>query len=107
MSAGVRILWSVWALMVMSTGLLWAIDYEYTREAILVTVSFFAGAEILGAFVNETFSQFVGRSVTHPVLRWALGVAQATLAMLLLHPLVGAVLFLVLPIHYVAMRDQP
>lgn len=103
---GVRVLWSAWALAVPVAGLLWATGSPYAGDALLITLSFFGGAEILGAFVDETFSQFVGRSVGHPVLRWGLGVAQATLAWLMLGWVIGAALFLVLPAHYVAMASN-
>lgn len=106
MKTPIKILWTVWSIAVAVTAVLYFTDSPWALYSLIATIAFFGGAEIVGAYADFTYSQFVGDQIAHPVLRWGLGVVQSVLAMLLVNVYLGAALFLVLPAHFVFMRRQ-
>lgn len=103
----VNTLWIIWTLSTLAA--LAAFIYNLTPLAQALTIgsaSFFLGAEIVGAVTGYTYSEFVGLHITHPLLRWSLGVVQSVLAAVLIHPLLGIILLAVLPSHFLFMNKN-
>lgn len=90
--------WALWALLSVAG---WWFDPVWYIAGL---AGWLLGAEARAVIVGGTFSRWVGIAIAEDWIRWLAGVHYAFLASVKLHPLAGAVILALLPIHWVMMR---
>lgn len=81
----------------------WIIGAPWVSPLGLILTGMFIGAEWLAVFdgvPGNTMSEGVWKEVPPPPVRWALGVWLGVLIMATVHPVLGVLVCLWLPIHW-------
>lgn len=110
LNLSLKLVWLTWSAALVLLGVAYIAgthESELVRVVLIGCILCFAALEtrgLMSAAKGDTYSEHVWAYVQHPLARWTLGVLQAMLAAVALHPLVGLVLFAWLPMHYMTRK---